>query len=354
MGASSPETVERVTFVLWAGTAYLAFGAGYLWLLLRYKVPRHIQNSAEKDNPFYDVKARPLSLWSALRIVLMGPVAAVRFLAIISCWLSLMTSLYIVYFSLNQNLVSGLGYKLSKRLSQLMNFLACAIAGMRIRVKGAKNLRDAQASGGPFVIVPNHLSYMDFFTIGAVIGPVGAIASAQIGKIPILGDVSRAFGVLFIDRRTRPNQGEEIAKRARRKWPLVDVPPFLVFPEGTTTNGKTLLKYRAGAFEPRVPVLPFFLKYHSMSGTSWCWVAPLDIVHHFLQLLCEISSTVDIHVMPLYTPSEEELTDSHVYANNVQKYVAKANGVPATEKTVKDAHEFWGRIWGSYREGRIQ
>eukprot|EP00958_Prasinococcus_capsulatus_P020366 scaffold2640_cov376-Prasinococcus_capsulatus_cf.AAC.10 len=95
MGASSPETVERVTFVLWAGTAYLAFGAGYLWLLLRYKVsfsftraarpqsplqvPRHIQNSAEKDNPFYDVKARPLSLWSALRIVLMGTARAFDF-----------------------------------------------------------------------------------------------------------------------------------------------------------------------------------------------------------------------------------------------------------------------------------
>ena len=176
---------------------------------------------------------------------------------------------------------------------------------------------------------------MDFFAIGAVIGPVGAIASAEIGKVPILGAVSRAFGVLFIDRRRRLNQGDEIAKRAKREWPLVEVPPFLVFPEGTTTNGKTLLTYKAGAFEPRVPVLPFFVKYKSMSGTSWCWVAPLDIFTHFFQLLCEVSSSAEIYIMPLYHPNEDECKDSHLYANNVQQYVANENGVLATKKTVK-------------------
>ena len=37
-------------------------------------------------------------------------------------------------------------------------------------------------------------------------------------------------------------------------------PPTLIFPEGTTTNGKCLIDFKRGAFVPAVPVLPVVLK----------------------------------------------------------------------------------------------
>ena len=71
---------------------------------------------------------------------LLGPVAVVRFIGIAVCFISLMTGLYFLCYSLKQRIFQGFGYKLAKRLSQMMNSIACAIAGMKVKVKGKGNL----------------------------------------------------------------------------------------------------------------------------------------------------------------------------------------------------------------------
>ena len=78
-----------------------------------------------------------------------------------------------------------------------------------------------------------------------------------------MGRVAQALGCIFVDEAARTSQGGrsgtvtalEARSRARldasnrHKWKH---PPLLVFPEGTTTNGKYLLRFRSGAF--RLPV----------------------------------------------------------------------------------------------------
>ena len=51
--------------------------------------------------------------------------------------------------------------------------------------------------------------------------------------------------------------------------------PVLLFPEGTTTNGRYMLPFRTGAFLAGVPVLPVVLRYGAVSGCVMppCWHA---------------------------------------------------------------------------------
>lgn len=44
--------------------------------------------------------------------------------------------------------------------------------------------------------------------------------------------------------------------------------PILLFPEGTTTNGNFLLRFRTGAFIAGVPVQPTIVKYGPVSVES--------------------------------------------------------------------------------------
>uniref|UniRef100_A0A3Q1FHJ0 Phospholipid/glycerol acyltransferase domain-containing protein n=1 Tax=Acanthochromis polyacanthus TaxID=80966 RepID=A0A3Q1FHJ0_9TELE len=86
-------------------------------------------------------------------------------------------------------------------------------------------------------------------------------------------------------------------------------PQMLMFPEGTTTNGRALIKFKPGAFLAGVPVQPVLLRY------------PNKLV----------SESIGVTFLPVYNPSPEERSDPKLYADNVQKLMAKALGVPATD-----------------------
>ena len=42
------------------------------------------------------------------------------------------------------------------------------------------------------------------------------------------------------------------------------MPQLVVFAEGTTSNGKAILKFKKGGFYPLTPVLPIFIKYNGL------------------------------------------------------------------------------------------
>lgn len=52
--------------------------------------------------------------------------------------------------------------------------------------------------------------------------------------------------------------------------PEAELRPMLLFPEGTTTNGKMLLPFKTGGFLAGVPVRPCILQYHTVGTLLDC------------------------------------------------------------------------------------
>jgi hypothetical protein len=77
-----------------------------------------------------------------------------------------------------------------------------------------------------------------------------------------------------------------------------------MFPEGTTTNGTSIVKFRSGAFVAGVPVVPTVFKYSftffdpAFSSVSLKW--------HLLGTLSQLINFMEVEYMPVYYPSEEE------------------------------------------------
>lgn len=96
------------------------------------------------------------------------------------------------------------------------------------------------------LLISNHLSYLDVLAISAVT-PAVLVSKAEVRKWPLFGWLAALAGTIFVDRQRRTHVGEvnrEI-ESALAAGALV-----VLFPEGTSTNGETVLPFRTSLLEP--------------------------------------------------------------------------------------------------------
>lgn len=97
----------------------------------------------------------------------------------------------------------------------------------------------------PFFLVCNHLSYTDVPALRAVVAGV-FVAKGEIENWFLAGKICRDMGTIFINRSNRrdiPRAGAEIIKRLQQGEGVV------VFPEGTSTKGETILPFNSSFLE---------------------------------------------------------------------------------------------------------
>ncbi|ELW72289.1 Lysophospholipid acyltransferase LPCAT4 [Tupaia chinensis] len=178
-------------------------------------------------------------------------------------------------------------------LSRLLFFL---LGFLRIRVRGQR----ASRLQAPVLVAAPHSTFFDPIVLLPCDLPK-VVSRAENLSVPVIGALLRFNQAILVSRHdpaSRRRVVEEVRRRAtsRGKWPQV-----LFFPEGTCSNKKALLKFKPGAFIAGVPVQPVLIRY------------PNSLF------------------LPVYHPSPEESRDPTLYANNVQRVMAQALGIPATE-----------------------
>lgn len=139
----------------------------------------------------------------------------------------------------------------------------CNILGLRISLHGVPPAYDLR----PLMMVANHVSWLDIFAINAVV-PVRFVAKSEVRRWPLVGWLSARAATIFIDRARRQDtlRINDLVARALRSGDL-----FAVFPEGTTSDGSTLLKFHSSLLEPAVKagaaVQPVALRYEREDGS---------------------------------------------------------------------------------------
>ncbi|KAB0395479.1 hypothetical protein E2I00_003216 [Balaenoptera physalus] len=203
-------------------------------------------------------------------------------------------------------------------LSRLLFFL---LGFLRIRVRGQR----ASRLQAPVLVAAPHSTFFDPIVLLPCDLPK-VVSRAENLSVPVIGALLRFNQAILVSRHdpaSRRRVVEEVRRRATSggKWPQV-----LFFPEGTCSNKKALLK-----FKPGVPVQPVLIRYpNSLDTTSWAWRGP-GVLKVLWLTASQPCSIVDVEFLPVYRPSPEESRDPTLYANNVQRVMAQALGIPATE-----------------------
>ncbi|MDQ3078488.1 MAG: 1-acyl-sn-glycerol-3-phosphate acyltransferase [Pseudomonadota bacterium] len=140
---------------------------------------------------------------------------------------------------------------------------AAFIAGARVQIEGAPLAPHN-------LVLANHSSWLDILILGGA--GTRFVSKAEIGRVPLIGWLADQNQTLYIERSER---GDAHGQVRRIAGALGHQQPLTVFPEGTTSDGCTLLPFRSTLLHavapppPGVNVRPVALVYDDSAAIAW-------------------------------------------------------------------------------------
>mmetsp|Transcript_6129 Transcript_6129/g.17582 ORF Transcript_6129/g.17582 Transcript_6129/m.17582 type:complete len:410 (+) Transcript_6129:361-1590(+) len=288
-----------------------------------------------QDSPFLDLSS-PMTAYEWLKAVVMLPWVAIK--------LFLSVTGLIMVWAVTRVLVIGVKpnepgspwrFNIIRPWLRFWTgvFLRLGLSFWGAQVTGWEHFEEAERERA--ICVFNHHSYVDAIVMTHFFALSG-VAKASVANIPFIGAIAVALQFLFVQRRggmDARNKHTQLAGRTVDKIAARSLdnrfPLLMIAPEGTTKNTNVLLRFSTGAFVPGRPVLPVLLKYrHRHFNAGW---GITYNIWHVYRLLCQVVNYLDVELLPVYYPSEQEVADPALYSLNVRKAMAAGLGATLTE-----------------------
>jgi len=138
------------------------------------------------------------------------------------------------------------------------------------------------------LLISNHLSYLDVLVLSSIT-PAVFVSKHDVKYWPVFGQFAVLAGTVFVDRARRFQVGQtnDEITTALNQGALV-----VLFPEGTSTNGQTLLPFKSSLLEPATnpawPLAVGWIHYEIEDGDASeevCYWGNHTFFPHMLNLL---------------------------------------------------------------------
>ncbi|EDV29063.1 uncharacterized protein TRIADDRAFT_52571 [Trichoplax adhaerens] len=204
---------------------------------------------------------------------------------------------------------------------QVARSILFVIGFYKIKVNG--KLADRQQA--PIIVIAPHSSFQDMLFMDSL-RPLSGLSRVENKSAPILGPTLIMMETIFVSRMNPKSHQQTIDEILKRSTDTeYDWPQMMIFPEGTGTNRKSLVHFKAGAFIPGVPIQLVAVRFLNKVDT-YSWVAdgpgPLMLLIH---CVCQFRHEAIVDILPVYHPTEEEKKNPRIYADNVRKLFSELN-----------------------------
>lgn len=157
------------------------------------------------------------------------------------------------------------------------------ILGVQVHVAAPPTL-----SGGA-LLVCNHVSWLDIYLINAA-RRVHFVSKAEVRAWPVAGWLAHKTGTLFIERGRRADTARV---NADMRALLKNGATVMVFPEGTTSDGRGLQRFLPSLLQPAIelncPTVPAALRYRTLNHEYTVVPAYIDQISLWQSLLHIVS-----------------------------------------------------------------
>jgi 1-acyl-sn-glycerol-3-phosphate acyltransferase len=178
------------------------------------------------------------------------------------------------------------------------------------------------------LLVSNHLSYLDILVFSAV-GPCVFVAKREVRSLPGIGWIATLCGTIYIDRSRRsdthsikPQMAAALAAGSR----------LVLFPEGTSSDGRQVLPFRSSLLQPavenRTPVTAASITYEMDEGdpaVDVCYYGDMTMGPHALKLFGKSGVTA----MLCFGGSAQVFSDRKQAAQELYERVSALKSQPA-------------------------
>lgn len=146
--------------------------------------------------------------------------------------------------------------------------------------------------------VSNHVSWTDIALLGQLT-PLSFLSKADVRGWPVAGWLAAKAGSLFI----RRGAGDSQLIRQQMRHHLSQGLPLLMFPEGTTTDGRCVRTFHgrllSAAIDSGAHLQPVAIRYLRNGSTDP--IAPFigddDLLSHLMRLFSHDTAEVEIHLL---------------------------------------------------------
>jgi lyso-ornithine lipid O-acyltransferase len=193
-------------------------------------------------------------------------------------------------------------WKIVSRLNRNFTLLLRLILNIKVTVAGD----EGQMERGGYVIIANHVSYVDGIVLGSIF-PILFVSKREVKRWPIVGQWNILCGTIFINRQRKEEVGSLVDEMTRK---LKQETNILLFPEGTSTNGEKLLPFQtvplAAPLRSRSIIVPATIAYKNIDDAPVTaanrdliyWYGDMDFVSHFWKLLALRNVEVLVTIQP--------------------------------------------------------
>ncbi|CAH9098085.1 unnamed protein product [Cuscuta epithymum] len=183
------------------------------------------------------------------------------------------------------------------------------------------------------IVVSNHVSYIDpifyFYELCPTI-----VSSESHDSMPFVGTIIRAMQVIYVDKfsqSSRKNAVNEIKRKASHN----QFPQVLLFPEGTTTNGRAIISFQLGAFIPGFPIQPVIVRYPYVHfDQSW---GNISLSKLMFRMFTQFHNFIEVEYLPIVFPLENRKENAFHFAQRTGNAMASALNVLQTSHSYADA-----------------
>lgn len=204
----------------------------------------------------------------------------------------------------------------------------CPLFGIKYKIKGTPCLK------GQTLFVGNHLSYLDIPLVGAAL-PISFIAKKEVAGWPLFGLLAKLQRTAFVERsRQGTIEGQDTVENR-----LKLLKHLVLFPEGTSSTGETILPFKSSFFAPvltkDITVQPFTISLLRTDQTTplnrdlYAWYGDMELAPH----LWTFAKSRGVEICLTFGPprSAKTYTDRKKLAQDCYKECVK--GLISVEKS---------------------
>ena len=273
--------------------------------------------------------------------------------------IKIVTSLFIVTFGYWHLLIIRKFYKNHdtnpEHRKKIKNLISCwswlflAMNGVRIKKKFPEykevyqkylgedyNFEDDKYS----LIISNHIGFFEIVICMALYAP-GFMAKASVENYFFIGPISQSLNCLYVDRQNSKDKKKIFDLLLERQQSFYEekyLAPLIIFPEGTCSCGRNILRFKKGAFYSLLPIKPQIVSvdqkksFHLSVGAS-------NVILAYVKNLCHSINTIYVAILPTiratdymfenYKSFGEEKWE--IYAGVIRKIYSEIGGLEETD-----------------------